>query len=70
MRDGPIAKGSKDRKSENRLAEALQRERAIGEILRVVSVSPGDVQRVLEAVAERAAHLYDARRKLPVNLIY
>jgi signal transduction histidine kinase len=40
--------------------EALEREKAIGEILRVMSVSPGDVQPVLEAVAERAAQLCDA----------
>ena len=51
---------SKDRESEKRLAEALEREKAIGEILRVMSASPGDVQPVLEAVAERAAHLCDA----------
>ena len=43
-----------------RLAEALEREAAISEILRVMSSSPGDVQPVLEAVAERAAHLCDA----------
>jgi signal transduction histidine kinase len=56
----PKRQGSKDRESEQRLAEALEREKAIGEILRVMSVSPGDVQPVLEAVAERAAHLCDA----------
>jgi GAF domain-containing protein len=56
----PKRKDTKNRESEQRLAEALEREKAIGEILRVMSISPGDVQPVLEAVAERAAHLCDA----------
>jgi two-component system, NtrC family, sensor kinase len=56
----PKRQGCEDRESEQRLAEALEREKAIGEILRVMSISPGDVQPVLEAVAERAAHLCDS----------
>ena len=48
------------RKSENRLAEALQRQAATDEVLRVMSNSPGDVHPVLNAVAERAAGLCDA----------
>ena len=43
-----------------RLAEALEQHAAIGEILRVISSSPGDVTPVLATVAKRAAHLCDA----------
>jgi GAF domain-containing protein len=42
---------------EQRLAEAVEQQAAINEILSVMSGSPGDVQPVLDAVAERAAHL-------------
>jgi hypothetical protein len=37
--------------------EALEQQTAIRDILRVISNSPGDVQPVLESVAERAAHI-------------
>ena len=56
----PKHERSKDRESKKRLAEALEREAAISEVLDVMSGSPGDVQPVLEAVAKRAAHLCDA----------
>ena len=49
-----------ERKVEERtheLANALEQQTAISEILRVISNSPTDVKPVLEAVAERAAHL-------------
>jgi PAS domain S-box-containing protein len=41
-------------------AEALERQTAISEILRVISSHPGDVKPVLAAVAERAARICDA----------
>jgi len=42
------------------LSNSLEQQTAISEILRVISSSPTDVQPVLAAVAERAAHLCDA----------
>ena len=56
----PTRKGSENQESEKRLAQALEREKAIDEILRIMSSSPGDVQPVLDAVADRAAHLCEA----------
>ncbi len=41
----------------NETKSSLEQQTAISEILRVISSSPTDVQPVLEAVAERAAHL-------------
>ena len=52
-----------ERKVEERtheLQNSLEQQTAISEILRVISNSPTDVQPVLDAVAERAAHLCDA----------
>ena len=44
----------------NETKEALERQTAISEILRVISSSPGDVKPMLNAVAERALMLCDA----------
>jgi signal transduction histidine kinase len=49
-----------ERKVEERTSElknSLEQQTAISEILRVISSSPTDVQPVVDAVAERAAHL-------------
>jgi signal transduction histidine kinase len=56
-KETPKLKVSNVRELGKRLAESQEQQRAIAEILRVMSISPGDVQPVLDAVAERAAHL-------------
>jgi len=43
------------------LTESLEQQTAIGEILRVISNSPSDVQPVLASVAEHAAHICEAQ---------
>ena len=52
--------GSTGLQLEQRLAEASAQHAAISQILQVISASPGDVQPVLDAVAERAALLCQA----------
>src|SRR5205823_8179096 len=44
------------------LKNSLDQQTAISEILRVISSSPGDVKPMLEAVAERALRLCDAKQ--------
>src|SRR5262245_43351124 len=50
-----------DRDLEKRLAEARERERATGEILRVISGSPTDLQSVFEAIVQSAQRLLCAQ---------
>ncbi len=45
----------------NEQREALDQQRAIGEILRVIATSPSDIQPVLNSVAEHAARICEAR---------
>src|SRR6266536_973057 len=54
--------GPTERAFEKRLAETLEQQAAISEILRVISSSPGDVKPMLNAVAERALKLCDAEQ--------
>ena len=51
--------GSRVRDLKKRLAEALEREAAASEILRVISRSPTELQPVLDSVVESAARLCD-----------
>ncbi len=47
------------RDSNREVTEALRREQATGEILRVMSTSPSDVQPVLNAIVESAARIFE-----------
>jgi GAF domain-containing protein len=49
--------GSRVGDLEKRLAEAVERERAAGEILRVIAVSPSDAQPVFDSIVRSAARL-------------
>ena len=62
----PVAKNAQKHKSlrerelEKRLGETLKHQTAIGEILRVISSSPGNVKPILNVVVELAMKLCDA----------
>ena len=45
----------------NETKEALERQTATSDVLRIISTSPGDVQPVLQSIAERAAVLCQAK---------
>src|SRR5262245_9136087 len=63
-RPSPKGDAARVRDLENRLAEALTREKATGEILRVISRSHTDVQPVFETMAASALQLCDAKFSL------
>ncbi|HEY2919155.1 MAG TPA: GAF domain-containing protein [Candidatus Binatia bacterium] len=62
----PVAKKPQPKEAQNiqslrrALDESLERETATGDILRMIAKAPGDLQTVLDAIAERAAKLCDA----------
>jgi GAF domain-containing protein len=45
----------------NETKEALERQTATSDVLRIISTSPGDVEPVLQSIAERAATLCEAK---------
>src|SRR5262249_31913522 len=59
-RKSPNDDGAKVRDLEMRLAESQEREKSTGEILRVISSAPTDIQRVFDAIADRAMRLCHA----------
>ena len=59
-RKSPKNDGAPVRDLEKRLAEALEREKGAGEILRVISSSPASVQPTFEAIARAAMSLCEA----------
>ena len=56
----PKDEGAEVRDLEKRLAESLEREKAAGEILHVISSSPTSVQPTFEAIARAATTLREA----------
>ena len=61
-RKSPKNDAARVRDLEKRLAEALEREKATGEILRVIGISSTDIQPVFATVAETAAPVQGVRR--------
>ena len=56
-RKSPTNEASERRDLEKRLAESLEREKATGEILQVISQSPAELQPVFEAIVRNAVRL-------------
>src|SRR5918999_3337835 len=56
--DGKLVRENKELRRER--DELLEREAATSHILRLIAKAPGDLQTVLDAIAERAARLCDA----------